>query len=144
MKEVRFAIKKSSAKARPASRKIVSASGRQLTQVTTASPKALLTDVRELILATREGVARIVNAGLVTLYWEIGTRIRKEILKEKRAEYGERIVHALRAQLGWTHFALLLPLGGDALKRDFTAIMRGVTETFLKMRLATNVQMDLD
>ena len=91
--------KKSLVKARPASRKIVSASGRQLTRVATASPEALLTDVRELILATREGVARIVNAGLVTLYWEIGTRIRKDILKDKRAGYGEQIVSALGTQL---------------------------------------------
>ena len=44
-------------------------------------------------------MARIVNAGLVTLYWEIGTRIRKDILKEKRAEYGEQIVSALGTQL---------------------------------------------
>ena len=91
--------KKSVSKARPASLKIVSTSRRQLTQPAAATPKALLTDVRKLILGTREGVARIVNAGLVTLYWEIGTRIRKDILKEKRAEYGEQIVSALGTQL---------------------------------------------
>ena len=91
--------KKSVSKARPASLKIVSTLRRQLTQPAAATPKALLTDVRKLILGTREGVARIVNAGLVTLYWEIGTRIRKDILKEKRAEYGEQIVSALGTQL---------------------------------------------
>lgn len=32
----------------------------------------------------------------------------------------EEIVHALRAQLGWTHFRLLLPID-DPLKRDFYA-----------------------
>ena len=92
------------------------------------------------ILAAREQVARAVDSGLVTLYWHIGRRIRQDILKEKRAEYGaeivatlsrqleaefgrgfsekslrhmlrfaeafpdERIVSALRRQLGWTHF----------------------------------------
>ena len=86
-------------KARPASRKIVVASRRLLTRVAAAPPKILLTDVRELILATRVGVARTINAGLVTLYWEIGRRIRQDILKEKRAEYGERIVSALGTQL---------------------------------------------
>ena len=32
-------------------------------------------------------------------YWNIGRRIRQDILKEKRAEYGEEIVHALSGQL---------------------------------------------
>ena len=59
----------------------------------------LLADVRGLILAAREGVARTVNAGLTLLYWEIGTRIRRDILKEKRAGYGEQILSALSAKL---------------------------------------------
>ena len=60
---------------------------------------ALLGDVRSLILSAREGVARAVNAGLTVLYWEIGQRIRRDILKEKRAEYGKEIVSALGRQL---------------------------------------------
>ncbi|MBX7208854.1 MAG: PDDEXK nuclease domain-containing protein [Verrucomicrobiaceae bacterium] len=59
----------------------------------------LLADVRELILTAREAVARTVNAGLTLLYWEIGTRIRRDILQEKRAEYGEQILSALSAKL---------------------------------------------
>jgi hypothetical protein len=59
----------------------------------------LLGDVRELIVQAREGAARAVDAGLTTLYWHVGQRIRQDILKEKRAEYGERIVSALSAQL---------------------------------------------
>ncbi|MBI3880882.1 MAG: DUF1016 domain-containing protein [Verrucomicrobia bacterium] len=118
----------------------------------------LLADVRALILATREGVARTVNVGLTLLYWEIGHRIRRDILKEKRAEYGEqivsalsaqlaeefgpgfttrnlfnmlrfaevfsdrKIVHALSAQLGWTHFRQIIYLD-DPLQRDFYAEM---------------------
>ena len=39
------------------------------------------------------------NAGLTLLYWQIGNRIRQDVLKEKRAEYGAEIVHALSAQL---------------------------------------------
>lgn len=65
-----------------------------------AAPAApLLADLRHLILTAREAVARTVNAGLTLLYWEIGTRIRRDILEEKRADYGEKIVHALSAQL---------------------------------------------
>ena len=64
-----------------------------------ALAKPLLADVRELILSAREAVARTVNAGLTLLYWEIGTRIRRDILQEKRAEYGEQILSALSAKL---------------------------------------------
>ena len=46
-----------------------------------AKPAALLSDVRELILQAREGVARAIDTGLVTLYWHVGRRIRQDILK---------------------------------------------------------------
>jgi predicted nuclease of restriction endonuclease-like (RecB) superfamily len=62
-------------------------------------PKTLLKDLRELIAEARQDVARQVNAALVLLYWRIGQRIRQDILKEKRAEYGEEIVPTLSAQL---------------------------------------------
>ena len=121
-------------------------------------PTALLADVRDLILQAREGVARAVDSGLTTLYWHVGRRVRQDILKGKRAEYGEKIVHALsaqlvaefgrgftvrnlfnmirfaevypdpkivsalRAQLGWTHFRQIIAMD-DPLKRDFYAEM---------------------
>jgi len=59
----------------------------------------LLADVRELIVQARQSVAHAVDAGLTTLYWHVGKRIRQDILKEKRAGYGEQIVSALSAQL---------------------------------------------
>ena len=49
--------------------------------------------------AARLYYLRAVDSGLLTLYWHVGRRIRKDILKEKRAEYGERIVSALGRQL---------------------------------------------
>jgi predicted nuclease of restriction endonuclease-like (RecB) superfamily len=61
--------------------------------------RGLLTDVRSLIVEARAGVARAVNSGLTLLYWEIGDRIRREVLREKRAEYGKEIVSALGTQL---------------------------------------------
>jgi predicted nuclease of restriction endonuclease-like (RecB) superfamily len=64
-----------------------------------AAPRTLLTDVRELIVSTRQTVARGVNAALLLLYWKVGERIRRDVLKEKRAEYGEEIVSTLSAQL---------------------------------------------
>src|SRR5438105_10218532 len=60
---------------------------------------ALLRDLREMIASARQEVARTVNSALVMLYWNIGRRIHQEILKGKRAEYGEEIVPTLSAQL---------------------------------------------
>jgi predicted nuclease of restriction endonuclease-like (RecB) superfamily len=72
---------------------------RTLAPKSAALAKPLLKDVRELILVAREAVSRTVNTGLTLLYWEIGARIRVDLLKEKRAEYGEKIVQSLSAQL---------------------------------------------
>ena len=63
------------------------------------TPKVLLTDLRELIEAARQDVARQVNSALVLLYWRVGRRIRQDTLKEKRAGYGEQILPMLSAEL---------------------------------------------
>jgi len=63
------------------------------------SHKRLLVDIRGLIAVARERTAQAVNTGLVALYWNIGCRIRKDVLKEERAGYGEHIVYALGRQL---------------------------------------------
>jgi len=85
-------------------------------------PTVLLAAVRELIVQARKGVARAVDSGLTTLYWHVGRRVRQDILKEKRAEYGEEIVAALRRQFGWTHFKAIIPMA-DPLKGNFYAEM---------------------
>jgi len=59
----------------------------------------LLADVRGLILSARENVARTVNAGLVVHYWQMGARIRADVLREKRAAYGQEILQTLSAKL---------------------------------------------
>ena len=64
-----------------------------------ASSNHLLCDIRQLIETTRLQVAQVVNTGLVMLYWKIGKRIKRELLHEKRAEYGKKIVSALGRQL---------------------------------------------
>jgi predicted nuclease of restriction endonuclease-like (RecB) superfamily len=123
-----------------------------------APAKALLADVRELIVTARQQVAQTIDSGLALLYWHVGCRIRKDILHEQRADYGKKIVHALsaqlvvefgrgftvrnlfnmirfaevfpdpaivhalRAQLGWTHFRRIIYLD-DPLQRDFYAEM---------------------
>lgn len=61
----------------------------------TASVPELLPALRELILTTRQSVARGVNAALVQLYWQIGHRIHTEILASQRAEYGKQVLVSL-------------------------------------------------
>jgi len=62
-------------------------------------PGALLKDLRHMIEDTRNSIASAVNAGLTSLYWHVGDRIRREILQEERAEYGRTIVASLSRQL---------------------------------------------
>jgi predicted nuclease of restriction endonuclease-like (RecB) superfamily len=63
------------------------------------TPVRLLDDLRSLIRQTREGVAQAVNSALVLLYWQVGHRIRTEILNKKRAGYGEEIPSTLSKEL---------------------------------------------
>ena len=81
-------------KKKPPSRKLVPAK-----RAVPAVPSDLLADVRALIEQAREATARAVNAALVLLYWQIGTRIHKDILQEKRAEYGKQILATLSQEL---------------------------------------------
>lgn len=62
-------------------------------------PPALLKDVRSLIEGARRRASAAVNSEMVTLYWSIGERIRKDTLGSERASYGEQIVDALSRQL---------------------------------------------
>ena len=114
----------------------------------------LLGDLRALIEGGRRRAAVAVNSELVLLYWQVGTRIRTDLLNDERAEYGKRvvatvarslsaeygrgftsrnlhnmvrfaevfpdeqIVHAVRAQLTWTHLRELISID-DPLKRQF-------------------------
>lgn len=64
-----------------------------------ASSGPLLEDLRSLILQTRERVSQAVNSALVLLFWEVGHRIRTDVLMSLRAEYGEEIVPTLSTQL---------------------------------------------
>ncbi len=59
----------------------------------------LLADLRELILTARAQIARAVDSGLVALHWEVGHRIRHEVLHLTRAAYGAEIVSTLSRQL---------------------------------------------
>lgn len=59
----------------------------------------LVGELRQMIDQARESVASTINTRLGMLYWHLGNRVRKEILKEERAEYGRSIVASVARQL---------------------------------------------
>ncbi|MBF0619876.1 MAG: DUF1016 family protein [Candidatus Omnitrophica bacterium] len=61
--------------------------------------KYLFEDIRSLIESTRGRVATAVNVAQVLLYWNVGERIRRVVLKNQRADYGQKIVATLSQQL---------------------------------------------
>lgn len=69
---------------------------------------ALIGDVRRLIAAARQRASSAVNAELTLLYWQMGRRIRREVLEGERAEYGKQVIASLSRQLtaeygtGWS------------------------------------------
>lgn len=60
---------------------------------------SLATEVKQLITQSRRQVAVQVNSAITLLYWNVGKRIRQEILKEQRAEYGKQILANLSREL---------------------------------------------
>jgi hypothetical protein len=54
-------------------------------------PGHLLNDLRSMIHTAREYVAQAVNSSLVTLYWQIGQRIRQDILKRNGQDTASRL-----------------------------------------------------
>lgn len=87
------------AKSRALTRK--AKSGVSLTGAEPLTPleAVLLTDLRVLIEQAREQVAQSANTGLVMLYWNVGQRLRQDILREQRAAYGQQIVVTMSRQL---------------------------------------------
>lgn len=72
---------------------------KKLVNITGVKSVGVLDDIRQLIESARGRVAQYVNAELTTLYWKVGERIHREVLKEKRAEYGQEILPTLSAKL---------------------------------------------
>jgi predicted nuclease of restriction endonuclease-like (RecB) superfamily len=63
----------------------------------------LLAEVRVLIEQARTHVANAANSAQTLLYWKIGERVRREVLGDTRADYGEQIVSTLSTQLVLTY-----------------------------------------
>lgn len=59
----------------------------------------LLSDLRQIINGARERAAIAVNRELTLMHWHLGDHIRRDILRQERAAYGERIVSSVAEQL---------------------------------------------
>lgn len=59
----------------------------------------LVGELQKMIDEARSSIASTINSTLTLLYWHIGNRIHKEILKERRAAYGQSIVATVSRQL---------------------------------------------
>lgn len=62
-------------------------------------PETLVQDLRQLITDARRHAASVVNIALTILYWRVGDRVRREILQNERARYGEQILATLSQEL---------------------------------------------
>lgn len=67
--------------------------------ITPNDEQVLLNELSQLIEQSQQKLVAQANSTLTLLFWHIGNRINKEILKNKRAGYGEQIVSSLSTQL---------------------------------------------
>lgn len=78
------------------------------------SHRQLFNDVCELIHTTRTRIAMVVNAETYCLNWNIGKRIKEDVLYNQQAEYGKEVLKNLAVRLterygsGWSFYKLTL------------------------------------
>ena len=88
-----------SASKRVISKKAVGKSSGELSRQRRDNSDSLLADIRDLVVEARQQTAQVVNAALTLTYWQVGTRIRTDVLQKERAVYGEEILLTLSAKL---------------------------------------------
>lgn len=98
-------------------------------------------EIKELIIQARNKVAVTINSELSLLYWQIGRKIKTEILNNKRAEYGQKIIDDLAKKLtqeygrGWSEKQLRHCLRTAETFSDetiFSALRRELSWTHIK------------
>jgi predicted nuclease of restriction endonuclease-like (RecB) superfamily len=102
---------------------------------------SLFEDVSELIASARARVAASVNAELTLLYWQVGRRIRDEVLGGARAGYGKQVIAVLAQRLtaeygrGWSEQQLRHCMRAAEIFPDeaiLSAVRRELSWTHLK------------
>ncbi len=61
--------------------------------------RELFQDVSFLIEQTKKQIASNINAAVNILYWNIGKRVKEELLKNQKPEYGKQVIETLSSQL---------------------------------------------
>ena len=64
--------------------------------LTPLNSDALISELRNLVAQSRSRAAQSVNSELVWLYWQVGCRLRTELLGDERAEYGKQVASKTR------------------------------------------------
>ncbi|MCL2417432.1 MAG: PDDEXK nuclease domain-containing protein [Bacteroidales bacterium] len=64
-----------------------------------SSEQVLFNDLSKLIEQSKQFVVIQANSVMTMLFWNVGKRINEDVLQNKRADYGKRIVPTLSAQL---------------------------------------------
>lgn len=70
--------------------------------------KNLFSEIKQLIEEAKQSVAIAVNTSTTLLYWNIGRAVNREMLNNKRAEYGKEVIKSLSEKLtqeygkGWS------------------------------------------
>ena len=73
-----------------------------------AKKKSLLDEIKTLIEQSKQQISVAVNSTMTMLYWQVGSRIKTEILQNRRAEYGKEVIKQLADDLtrqygsGWS------------------------------------------
>ena len=84
-------------------------------------------DLSQLIEQSKKIVIVQANSVMTMLLWNVGKRINEDILQNKRADYGKRIVSPLARQLSWSHFRELIPIKDE--KHNYFTPMKWQKDT---------------
>ena len=66
-------------------------------------PNKIFTSISNMITKTKEKIHYNLNSEMVILYWNIGKKIKEEVLENNRAEYGKEIIEDLSKKLKYEY-----------------------------------------
>ena len=78
----------------------------------TNSSNHLLNDVCNIIDGARKHLATYANSEIIMTNWQVGMRIKEDVLNNERAEYGKQVIKRLAIKLtekygkGWSYYKL--------------------------------------
>jgi hypothetical protein len=76
------------------------------------SSNHLLIDVCSIIDSARKHLATYANSEIIMTNWQVGMRIKEDVLNNERAEYGKQVIKRLAIKLtekygkGWSYYKL--------------------------------------